>query len=66
VKVELEIFDVSGRRVVTLVNRVESGANHEVLWNGKNTAGQDVASGVYFYKLKADNQEAVKKMVLLK
>jgi hypothetical protein len=65
-KVELEIFDVSGRRVVTLVNRVESGANHEVLWNGKNTAGQDVASGVYFYKLKADNQEAVKKMVLLK
>jgi hypothetical protein len=37
-----------------------------VLWNGKNTAGQDVASGVYFYKLKADNQEAVKKMVLLK
>ncbi len=65
-KVQLSIFDVSGREVVKLVNRVESGADHEVLWNGKNKAGQDVASGVYFYKLKADNQEAVKKMVLLK
>ncbi len=65
-KVQLSIFDVSGRQVVTLVNRIESGAQHEVLWNGKNAAGQDVASGVYFYKLKADNQEAVKKMVLLK
>ncbi len=65
-KVELSIFDVSGREVVRLVNRVESGAQHEVFWNGKNAAGQDVASGVYFYKLKADDQRAVKKMVLLK
>jgi len=52
--------------VRTLVNRIESGAEHEVHWDGRNDHGQDVSSGVYFYSLKADEQSTTKKMVLLK
>jgi hypothetical protein len=65
-KVELTIFDVSGRQVRTLVNRLESGAEHEIYWDGRNERGEDVSSGVYFYSLKADEQSTTKKMVLLK
>jgi flagellar hook assembly protein FlgD len=57
---------VSGREVRTLVNRLESGANHEVFWDGRNDHGSEVSSGVYFYSLKADDLAATKKMVLLK
>ncbi|MFN0149352.1 MAG: FlgD immunoglobulin-like domain containing protein, partial [bacterium] len=63
-KVELTIFDVSGRQVKTLVNRLQSGAEHEIFWDGRNDRGEDVSSGVYFYSLKADAQSATKKMVL--
>jgi flagellar hook assembly protein FlgD len=48
------------------VNRLESGAEHEIYWDGRNDRGEDVSSGVYFYSLKADDRSATKKMVLLK
>ncbi len=65
-KVSLTVFDVSGREVVKLVDRIEGGAEHEVFWNGKNSRGESVSSGVYFYRLNADDLSATKKMVLLK
>jgi hypothetical protein len=65
-KVELVVFDVSGRTVRTLVNRLESGADHEIFWDGKNDRGEEVSSGVYFYRLNADQLSSTKKMVLLK
>jgi hypothetical protein len=65
-KVELKIFDVSGREVTTLVNRVQGQGRQEATWNGKNAQGHDVGSGVYFYRLNADDLSATRKMVLLK
>ena len=44
---------------------VEAG-EHQVVWNGKNETGEAVASGVYFYRLTADNYTDTKKMMLLK
>jgi hypothetical protein len=65
-KVELNIYDVSGRLVSTLVNGLVDGGIHEVVWNGTNNAGEKVSSGVYWSQLKAGDYLSDKKMVLLK
>ncbi len=59
--VRIEIFNVLGKKVATLVNGYEYAGNHKVDWN----AGR-FASGIYFYKLSANNFSQVKKMILLK
>ena len=62
----LRVFDVQGRLVRTLVNgRVEAG-RHVVDWNGRNELDREVASGVYFYRLSAGDDEATRKLVFLK
>lgn len=64
--VSLEVFNVKGQLVKTLVNeRLSSGA-HNVYWNGVDNSGLPVASGVYFYKLKAAQVNTLHKMLLLK
>lgn len=64
--VRLEIYDVAGRRVTTLVNERLGAGEHRVEWNGVASTGDRVASGVYFYKLTSGEQNVSKKMVLLK
>ncbi len=63
---KLAVFDIAGRRVVTLVDREVEAGRHEVVWNGTNEAGDPVASGVYFSRLMAMGEEHSAKMVLLK
>jgi hypothetical protein len=66
--VSLRIYDVAGRLVTTLVNEVQTPAPEglSVEWSGRNDAGQQVASGVYFYRLVTEGFTKTKKMVLLK
>ena len=64
--VNLEIFNVLGQRVVTLVDQPLEAGVYEIEWDSKGGSGQDVASGVYFYRIKTDNYTEAKKMVLLK
>jgi hypothetical protein len=64
--VSLEVFNVGGQKVATLVNsRLEAG-NHSVTWDSRNTDGEPLASGIYLYRLKADSSVETKKMMLLK
>jgi hypothetical protein len=65
-RVSLEIFDVSGRRVVQLVDRVLPGGSHTIAWDGRDAAGARVASGVYLCRLKAGGESVSKEMVLRK
>jgi cysteine-rich repeat protein len=64
--VELAIYDPAGRHVRTLVGHLMPAGEHEVQWDGQDAAGTRVASGVYLYRLQADDFAQTKRMVLLK
>jgi hypothetical protein len=64
--VDLSIFDVTGRRVATLVSGAKEAGRHQAIWTGRDQSGHPVASGVYFYRLAMDNRELTKKMLLMK
>lgn len=61
----LDIFDVSGRRVRSLVDGVMSAGSHQVEWNGRGDRGQVLSSGVYHYRLSAGGEAVQRKLVLL-
>jgi hypothetical protein len=65
-QVSLVIYNILGKKVKTLVNGEMEAGTHTVSWNGKDEAGNQVASGIYFYKLSAGELTATKKMVLTK
>jgi len=65
-KVSLKIYNVAGQLVKTLVDEEKFPGEYGEMWNGKNEKNEDVASGVYFYKLKVSDYSETKKMVLLK
>jgi len=66
-QVRLQVFDVAGHLVRTLVNgAMTRGYNQSATWNGLDESGRRVPSGVYFYQLVTDELTATKKMVMLK
>ena len=65
-RVKLQVFDVTGSLVKTILDEAISAGNREAAWDGTNTAGAKVASGMYLYRIQAGNFTAVKKMVMLK
>lgn len=65
-KVELKIFDSLGALVKVLVNQEQDRALYKVNWDGKDERGFLVASGTYYYELKAGNSLITKKMILIK
>ena len=64
--VQLNIYDVAGRLVRTLVDEVRPAASHEVMWDGTDRGGRRVSSGTYYYVLQADDFKATNKMMLVK
>ncbi|MBM3278208.1 MAG: T9SS type A sorting domain-containing protein [Candidatus Handelsmanbacteria bacterium] len=64
--VHLEIYDVLGQKVRTLVQQVESAGHHRAVWDGRDDGGSALAGGIYFYRLQADEFRQVRKLLLLK
>jgi len=64
--VSLEIYNVLGQKVKTLVNEKLSAGKHSIVWEGNDNNGNKVASGIYFYKLTGERYTSTKKMLLLK
>ena len=64
--VTIQVYDVSGRLVATLLDSHKEIGSHRVEWNGKNTSGSLVPSGMYFYRMKTAGFEVTKKMILVR
>ena len=60
----IEIFDVGGRRIRTLVSQTYGAGSHVAGWDGRDHLGREVASGIYFYRLIAGGASESRKMVL--
>jgi hypothetical protein len=64
--VEINIYSVTGQRIIQLVNGQLEKGFHTVTWNGKDGNGNLVSSGIYIYELLADGKRLVDKMFLMK
>jgi hypothetical protein len=65
-RVTIEVFNILGQRVKTLVDEKMAAGSHVVDWDGEDEKGAHVSSGVYFYRMRAGEFSEIKKMVLLK
>jgi hypothetical protein len=65
-QVNLQVYDLLGRSVTTLQDGFMQAGSHTIFWNGRSAAGTDLATGVYFYRLQADDFDKTKKMLLIK
>jgi hypothetical protein len=65
-EVKLQVFDLLGRRVKTLVNEQQNAGYYSAVWNGRDDVGRQVASGVYIYRILSGNHSVAKKMILMK
>ncbi len=65
-RVRVDIIDLAGRRVVTLVNETLAAGPHETIWQGGNETGLSAASGVYLVRLRAESGADATKVVLLR
>lgn len=63
---KLAIYNVKGQLVNTLVNGTKEAGKHSVVWNGTDSKGKDVPSGIYFYRLTTGKHVETKKMMLMK
>ena len=62
----LAVYDVSGRLVTVLADGVHEAGEHEAVWNGRDAAGRQLGSGVYFVRLEAADSVSTRKMVMVK
>jgi len=65
-RVTLEIHNLLGQKVRTLVNADQKVNYYTAYWDGKNADGKGVTSGIYFYTLRAGNFTQTRRMVILK
>ena len=64
--VNLSVYNILGRKVKTLVSGEQFAGTYLVKWDGKDEYGNDVASGIYLYRLKTKNFDSARRMLLLK
>ena len=64
--VRLDIYNIKGQMVKTLINTHQALGPHTAIWDGKDSNGRSCASGVYYYRLTNSSQQLIKKMLMLK
>ena len=64
--VSLEVYDLLGRHVRSLASGMEAAGLHTVSWDGRDAAGREVSSGLYFYRLRTAGAVQARRMMLLR
>ena len=64
--VVLVVYNVTGQRIRTLVNESKPFGTYTTVWDGRNDGRRSVATGIYFYRLRAGSFSEVRKMILLR
>ena len=64
--VSINIYNIKGQKVRSLVNSTYPPGEHSVIWNGLDDNGVNVGSGIYFYRMQTENYNETKKMILMK
>jgi hypothetical protein len=64
--VELVIYNMAGQKVRTLINESQSASFYKVVWDGRNSMGENVGAGLYIYKLISGDFSKMQKMTLIK
>ena len=63
--VQINIYNIFGRHIITLIDEYKSAGEYQVSWNGRNTQGQTVQGGVYIYSMNVAGQVLRKHLVFL-
>ena len=67
VQLELVVYNTLGQRILTLVDSYKEPGSYHAIWNGRNDVGEQMSSGIYFYKLMTSTGHSlIKKMTLIK
>ncbi|MGI0016492.1 MAG: T9SS type A sorting domain-containing protein, partial [Nitrososphaera sp.] len=64
--IALDVYNLSGEHVVSLLNGLRDIGRYSVVWNGKNSKGGDMASGIYLYRLRAGGEILIRKLLLIR
>ena len=64
--VTIEVYNLKGQLVKTLIKGRQEPGNHTIVWDGKDNNGHSVSSGVYYYKMQAGTYSSTKKMIMMK
>jgi hypothetical protein len=65
-RVKLELYNIKGQKVKTLVDDNRTKGSHSVLWDGTDSSGKSVASGVYLYRLAVEEEVLIRKIIMTK
>ncbi|MBC8385737.1 MAG: T9SS type A sorting domain-containing protein, partial [Candidatus Cloacimonetes bacterium] len=65
-RIKVTVYNIKGQEVIRLFNGFCSEDNFSVSWNGKDSSGSDVTSGIYYYKLQTQGYSKINKMILMK
>ena len=65
-KVTLKIYNILGQEVRTLIDNQKNAGYHKIIWDGCNSFGSLVSTGLYFYRIEAGEFHSIKKMLILK
>ena len=63
---KLDVININGQKVMTLIDDYREVGHHEVTWAGINSSGETVASGIYLYRLITGEGAQVRKMQMMK
>ncbi len=64
--VRIEIFNLRGQMIRSLVNESKASGSHKVMWDGKDKRGNTMSSGIYFFRMEAGKHSETRKMIMMK